>query len=224
MSLRQSGHIHSVLFCIFILSVIVAFSGCRSLPGVELGECEKISYNEFAGNFQFDFGDILRYRYSLHCKDIDLICSGVTQKTSDNEVKIAGISDSGLTLYLAKWQGGRFEVLKNNMNMSDSFLKRSVLSDLLLPYRHFPAEADCIRRNTVDGSLWLKTQDNWHRGLGCFVLIDNQPGWSGLRENKIHFKAFTLTGNDKTPTSLTIENYKEGYSATIRYSKESFGN
>ncbi len=224
MSLRQSVHIHSVRFCTFILSAIVAFSGCRSLPGVELGECEKISYEEFSGNFQFDFGDILRYRYSLQCKGTELLCSGVTQKTIDNEVKIAGLSDSGLTLYLAKWQDGQFEVLKNNMNMSDSFLKRSVLSDLLLPYRHFPAQADCIRRNTVDGSLWLKTQDNWYRGSGCFVLIDNQPGWSCLSQGKIHFKAFASTGDSKNPTSITIENYKENYQATIRYSKESFGN
>ena len=213
-----------MLFSIFILSVIVAFSGCRSLPEVELGECEKISYEEFAGNFQFDLRDILRYRYSLHFKDKDLLCSGVTQKIGDNEVKIAGISDSGLTLYMAKWQGGQFEVLKNNMNMPDSFLKRSVLSDLLLPYRRFPAERGCIRRNTVDGSLWLKTQDSWHRGSGCFVLVDNQPGWSGLREDKIHFRAFASTGKGKIPISITIENYKEGYSARIRYSKNSFEN
>lgn len=222
MSLRQLSHLKSLLFCIFVLSVIVVFSGCRSLPGVELGECEKISYEEFAGNFQFDLRDILRYRYSLHIKDKELLFSGVTQKISDNEVKIAGISDSGLTLYMAKWQGGRFEVLKNNMNMSDSFLKRSVLSDLLLPYRRFPAEVDCILRNTVDGSFWLKTEDNWYRGTGCFVLFDNQPGWSGLREDKIHFMAFASTGNGKNPTSITVENYKEGYSATIRYSKDSF--
>ena len=223
MSLRQLGHIHSLLFCIFILSVIVLFSGCLSLPAVELGECEKMSYEEFAGNFQFDLDDTLRYRYSLHWKNIDLVFSGITQETSDNEVKMAGISDSGLTLYLAKWRGGRFEVLKNNMNMPDSFLESSVLSDLLLPYRRLPAERDCIRQNTVDGTLWLKTQDSWHRGSGCFVLVDNQPGWSGLREDKIHFRAFASTGNGKIPTSITIENYKEGYRAKIRYSKDSFG-
>ena len=218
MSLRQLMRVQSVRFSILILSVMPLVYGCKSLPGVQLGGCEKLSYDEFAENFQFDIPDVLRYRYMLHWKDKELICSGITQRTNEG-VNIAGFSNAGLTMYSAKWLDGQFEILKNNVKMPDAFLEKSVLSDLLLLYRRLPAEGDCIRRNIADGTLWLNTEDNWPRGLACFVLIDNQPAWSGVRKGKIYFKAWvSSTGNGDIPACITIENYKEGYSAKIRYS------
>jgi hypothetical protein len=124
-------------------------------------------------------------------------------------------------MYSAKWQDGQFEILKNNVKIPDTFLERSILSDLLLLYRRLPAEGDCIRQNIADGTLWLKTENNWQGGSGYFVLIDNQPAWSGLREGKVYFKALASTGNSNIPACITIENYKEGYSAQIRYSNGS---
>lgn len=221
MSLRQLMHVKSVRFSILILGVQVLVCGCRSLPDVQLGGCEKLSYDAFAEKFQFDIPDVLRYRYTLHWKDKELICNGITQETSDGEVNIAGFSNAGLTMYSAKWRDGQFEILKNNVKMPDTLLERSLLSDLLLPYRRLPAEGDCIRQNIVDGSLWLKTENDWTGRLGCFVLIDNQPAWSGLKKDKIYFKALASTGDSNIPDRITIENYKEGYSAQIRYSNGS---
>jgi len=215
-------HGQTVRFSILILSIMVLVCGCsRSLPGVQLGECEKLSYDEFTEKFQFDIPDVLRYRYTLHWKDKELICSGITQRTNEGGVNIAGFSNVGLTMYSAKWQDGQFEILKNNVKIPDTFLERSILSDLLLLYRRLPAEGDCIRQNIADGTLWLKTENNWLGGSGCFVLIDNQPAWSGLREGKVYFKALASTGNSNIPACITIENYKEGYSAQIRYSNGS---
>jgi len=196
-------HGQTVRFSIFILSIMVLVCGCRSLPGVQLGECEKLSYDEFAEIFQFDIPDVLRYRYTLHWKDKELF------------------SNVGMTMYSAKWQDGQFEILKNNVKIPDTFLERSILSDLLLLYRRLPAEGDCIQQNIADGTLWLKTVNNWSGGSGCFVLIDNQPAWSGLREGKVYFKALASIGNSNIPAYITIENYKEGYSAQIRYSNGS---
>jgi hypothetical protein len=178
----------------------VLVCGCRSLPDVQLGECEKLSYDKFAENFQFDIPELLWYRYALHWKGKKLIFSGITQKTDNKGVNVAGLSDSGLTIFSARWRDGRFEIIKNNVKMPDAFLERSVLSDLLLLYRRLPA---------------------WSGRKGCFVLIDSQPAWSGLRKSKIHFKAVVSTGNGNIPAGITIENYKEGYSAKIRYSNDS---
>jgi len=67
----------------------------------------------------------------------------------------------------------------------------------------------------------LKTENDWSGRKGCFVLIDNQPAWSGLIKGKIHFKAVVSTRDGNIPVGITIENYKEGYGAEIRYSDES---
>ncbi len=222
MSLRRLMCFQSVRFSILTLGVMVLVCGCRSLPDVQLGECEKLSYVEFAENFQFDIPELLWYRYTLHWKGKKLIFSGITQKTDNGGVNVAGLSDSGLTVFSARWRDGGFEILKNNVKMPDAFLERSVLSDLLLLYRRLPAEGDCIRQNIVDGSLWLKTENDWSGRKGCFMLVDDQPAWSGLRKSKIHFKAVVSTRNGNIPAGITIENYKEGYSAKIRYSNESY--
>lgn len=214
--------VQPVRFSILNLCVILLVCGCRSLPDVHLGECEKLSFDGFVENFQFDIPELLWYRYTLHWKDKTLIFSGITQKTDNEEVNVAGLSDSGLTVFSARWRGGRFEVIKNNAKMPDALLERSILNDLLLLYRRLPAEGDCIRRNLVDGSLWLKTRDDWSGRKGCFVLIDNQPAWGGLRKGKIHFKAVVSTRDGNIPAAITIENYEDGYSAKIRYSKEGY--
>jgi hypothetical protein len=221
MSLRWLACIQSVGFSILTLGATVLVYGCRSLQDIQLGECEKLSFDEFAENFQFDIPELLWYRYSLHWKDRKLIFSGITQKTDNGGVNVAGLSDSGLTVFSARWRDGRFEILKNNVKMPDALLERSILSDLLLLYRRLPAEQDCIRQNIADGSLWLKTKNDWSGRKGCFVLIDNQPAWSGLRKGKIYFKAVVSKRNGNIPAGITIENYKEGYSAEIRYSDES---
>ena len=113
-------------FTKLILSIMVLVCGCRSLPGVQLGGCEKLSYDEFAENFQFDIPDVLRYRYTLHWKDKELICSGITQRTNEGGVNIAWFSNSGLTMYSSKRQECQFELLKNNVKISDTFLERSI--------------------------------------------------------------------------------------------------
>ncbi len=219
---RRLMCVQPVRFSILTLCAIVLVCGCRSLPDVRLGECQKLSFDEFAENFQFDIPELLWYRYSLHWKDKRLIFSGITQKTDNGEVNVAGLSDSGLTVFSARWRDGRFEILKNNAKMPDAFLERSVLNDLLLLYRRLPAEQDCIRQNIADRSLWLKTEDDWSGRKGCFVLIDNQPAWGGLRKGKIHFMAVVSTRDGKIPAGITIENYEYGYSAKIRYSKVSY--
>ena len=218
MSLRQLIHRRTVRFTTPILSIMVLVCGCRPLPSVQLGECEKLSYDEFGEKFKFDIPDVLRYRYTLNWKNKELICSGITQRTNEGGVNIAGFSNMGLTMYSAKWQNGQFDILKNNVKIPDIFLERSILSDLLLLYRRLPAEGDCIQQNIADGTLWLKTENNWSGGSGCFVLIDNQPAWSGLREGKVYFKALASIGNSNIPAYITIENYKEGYRSQIRYS------
>ena len=221
MSLRRLMCFQSVRFSILTLGVTVLVCGCRSLPDIQLGECQKLSFDEFAENFQFDIPELLWYRYSLHWKDKNLIFSGITQKTDNGWINVAGLSDSGLTVFSARWRDGRFEILKNNAKMPDTFLERSILNDLLLLYRRLPAKEDCIRQNIADGSLWLKTENDWSGRKGCFVLIDNQPAWSGLIKGKIHFKAVVSTRDGNIPVGITIENYKEGYGAEIRYSDES---
>jgi len=149
-----------------------------------------------------------------------LIANGVTQKTGEGGVNIAGFSNAGITLYSARWQDGHFEILKNNTKMPDRFLKRSILSDALLLYRQLPAEADCIRQDVLDGSLWLRTDRELAGGMGYFVVLDEQPAWGAIRNGKIWFKAVVTQKSGNAPVKITIENFIEGYRAEIRISNE----
>jgi hypothetical protein len=204
-----------------ILISFAMFCGCRSLPDAKLGDCEKLDYDTFAKNFQFDIPDPLRYRYTLRWRGRALIANGITQKASEGRVNIAGFSNTGITLYSAQWQDGDFEILKNNTKMPDRFLKRSILNDALLLYRQFPAEGDCIRRDVLDGSLWLKTDRELAGGTGYFVVLDERPAWGGIRNEKVCFKAMLAQKNNNAPAQITIENFYEGYRAEIRILNES---
>lgn len=210
--------IKSIRFYIFIISVMFLFCGCDSLPRVQLGECEALSGDKFAANFKFDIPDVLRYRYRWYSKSKEQICNGIIQKSGDDNIYIAGFSDSGITLYVARLQKGQYKILKNNLKISEKFLISNILSDLLLVYSHLPSDGYCIRQNPLDDSLWLKMDSDREERSHYFILIDNQPAWAGLKDDRVYFKALALTGDSNIP-AITIENYKEGYSAQVRYSK-----
>ena len=145
-----------------------------------------------------------------------MIANGITHKTDKSRVNVAGFSNLGMTLYSALWQGNHFEILKNNTGMPDKFLKRSILCDVLLLYRQLPAAGNCIRRDVLDGSLWLETDRQLAGGTGYFVILDGQPGWGAIRNGKLCFKALVTQRNKNIPAKITIENFNEGYKSEIR--------
>ena len=104
--------------------------------------------------------------------------------------------------------------------MPDKFLKKSILCDVLLLYRQLPAAGNCIRRDVLDGSLWLETNHQLAGGTGYFVVLDGQPGWGAIRNSKICFKAVVAQKNMNTPAKITIENFNEGYKSEIRFFNE----
>ncbi len=199
---------------------IVFFWGCRSLPDVELGDCSDVSLGEFGGGYRFEIGGVLRYRYMLHWGAREMICNGVTEETSDGVLNIAGFADSGITLYSARWRGGEFEVLRNNMRMPDAVLSRSILSDLLLLYRRLPVDGDCVRFNAGDDSLWLKSGGEWGDGGGCFVLDGDRFGWGGIENGKVLFRAWVTEMDGDFVRGIAIENYRDGYSAEVAFLTE----
>jgi hypothetical protein len=80
-----------------------------------------------------------------------------------------------------------------------------------------PAAGNCIRRDVLDGSLWLETNRQLAGGTGYFVIFDGQPGWGAIRNGKLRFKAVAAQKNKNTPTKVTIENFNEGYKSEIRF-------
>jgi hypothetical protein len=205
---------------ILILILFTMLCGCRSLPDAKLGNCEDINYDIFAENFPLDIPDTLQYRYTLRWRNKTLIVNGITRKTDKSGVNVAGFSNLGMTLYSAQWQGNHFEILKNNLGMPDKYLKRSILCDVLLLYRQLPAAGNCIRRDVLDGSLWLETNRQLAGGTGYFVVLDGQPGWGAVRNGKICFKAVAAQNDKNAPTKITIENFNEGYKSEIRFLDE----
>ena len=202
---------------ILILILFTILCGCQSLPDAKLGNCEDFDYAIFAKNFPFDIPDPLQYRYTLSWRSKTLIANGIAQKIDKSGVNIAGFSNLGMTLYSARWQGNQFEILKNNTGMPDKFLKRSILCDVFLLYRQLPAAGNCIRRDVLNGSLWLETNRLLAGGTGYFVVLDGQPGWGAIRNGKLCFKAVVAQKNKNTPTKITIENFNEGYKSEIRF-------
>ncbi len=205
---------------ILILMLFTMLCGCQSLPDIKLGDCEDLDYDIFTKNFPLDITDPLQYRYTLRWQSKTLIANGIAHKTDKNEVNMAGFSNLGMTLYSAQWQDNQFEILKNNTGMSDKFLKRSILCDVLLLYRQLPAAGICIRRDVLDGSLWLETNSQLAVGTGYFVILDGQPGWGAIRNGKICFKAVAAQKNKNTPKKISIENFYEGYKSEIRFLNE----
>ena len=202
---------------ILILILFTMLCGCRSLPDAKLGNCEDSDYVIFTMNFPLDIPDPLQYRYTLRWRSKTLIANGITHKTDKSGVNVAGFSNFGMTLYSAQWQDNHFEILKNNTGMPDKFIKRSILCDALLLYHKLPAAGNCIRRDVLDGSLWLETNRQLAGGTGYFVVLDGQPGWGSIRNGKICFKAVAAQKNMNTPTKITIENFNEGYKSEIRF-------
>jgi hypothetical protein len=200
---------------LLILILFTMLCGCQSLPNAKLGNCEDLDYNIFKRNFQVEIPEPLQYRYTLHWHNKTLIANCITHKDK-NVIDTAGISNLGITLYSARWQDNHFEILKNNTGMPDKLLKRSILCDALLLYYPLPKEGSCIRRNVSDESLWLETNCDLAGGTGYFVILDNQPGWGAIRDDKIYFKAIATKTNNNTFTNITIENFKEGYKSEIR--------
>ena len=208
-----------MIYKCLLISLLVLFTflfGCRSLPDAELGNCEDFDYDIFTKNFPFDIPDPLQYRYTLSWRSKTMIANGIAHKIDKGGVNIAGFSNLGMTLYSARWQGNHCEIFKNNTGMSDKFLKRSILFDVLLLYRQLPTAGNCIRRDDLDGSLWLETNRQLAGGMGYFVVLDGQPGWGAIKNGKICFKAVVEQKNMKTPTKITIENFSEGYKSEIR--------
>ena len=205
---------------ILILLLFTMHCGCKSLPDAKLGNCEDLNYDIFTKNFPLDIPNPLQYRYTLHWRSKTLIANGITHKTDESGVNVAGISNLGMTLYSAQWQDNHFEILKNNTGMPDKFLERSLLWDVLLLYRQLPAAGNCIRRDVLDGSLWLESNRQLAGGTGYFVVLDGQPGWGSIRNGKICFKAVAEQKNKNTPIKITIENFNEGYKSEIRFFNE----
>jgi hypothetical protein len=196
--------------------------GCRSLPDAKLGPCEELDYDVFMKSFLFAVPDSLQYRYTLHRRGKTFIANGITHKDDKRGMHLAGFNNFGMTFYSARWQNDRFEILKNNTGMSDKFLEKSVLSDVLLLYRQLPPMGNCIRRNLLDGSLWLETDRPLAGGTGFFVVIDGQPVWGAVREGKIYFKAIAGPKDKGIPAKITVENFIEGYESEIRFFNEDF--
>jgi hypothetical protein len=205
---------------ILILILFIMLCGCQSLPDTKLGNCEDFNYDVFTRNFQLDIPDPLQYRYTLRWRSKTLIANGITHKTDKSRVNVAGFSNLGMTLYSAQWQDDHFEILKNNTGMPDKFLKRSILSDMLLLYRQLPPAGNCIRQDALDGSLWLETNRQLAGGKGYFVVLEGQPAWGSVRNGKICFKAVVAQKNGNTPKKITIENFNEGYKSEIRFVNE----
>lgn len=193
------------------------FGGCRSLPVVELGDCSDVSLGEFSDKYRFEIGSVLRYRYMLHWGAKEMVCNGVVEKAVEGGLNIAGFADSGITLYSARWRGGEFEVVRNNMRMPDAVLGRSILSDLLLLYRRLPVEGDCVRRSVGDDSLWLKADSIWGGGMGWFVADGDRIGWAGIENGKVLFRAWVTEMNGGAVTGIAIENYRDGYRAQVAF-------
>jgi len=194
--------------------------GCQSLPDANLSNCEDLDYDIFAENFPLDIPDPSQYRYALHWRSKTLIVNGITHKIDESGANVAGSSNLGMTLYSARWQDNHLEILKNNTGMPDKLLRKSVLCDVLLLYRQLPPAGNCIRRDVLDGSLWLETNRQLAGGTAYFVVRDGQLGWGAIRNGKICFKAVAAQNSKNAPTRITIENFNEGYKSEIRFLNE----
>jgi hypothetical protein len=168
---------------------------------------------------QFNVPETLRYRYSLSINGKESFFNGVTRKTRDGEVYIAGFADSGMTAYLAKWNDGKLEVLSNRTTISTFFLKKSVLNDLFLPYNPLQ-NIGCPQYNRRDGSWWFKVSEREGLPDGYFVVLKKDLAWSWAKNGRMYYFARISYGKNLNLSCIEIENYKDNCISEIRYFQE----
>ena len=213
MSFRRLTSIRKTVPFLIVILAALGLAGCRSLPKVQLGPCDALDTEPFVRAFDFKTANTIRYRYLFRRKNVEFSCNGMTQQ-KDGGVYIAGFSNAGITLFSAVWKDGQFSILRNNTKMSESFLAKSVLGDLLIIYRK-PSDNDrCVRRNLLDDSLWLEMEDKLAGETGHFVINGGELAWVGLQKDKIYYRAKKV--KKKELDCLDIENYNQGYRSEIR--------
>jgi hypothetical protein len=203
------------VLCAQVIFAVIAIGGCNSLPEVELGPCSEAGYQAVAAGFMFDMSDVVRYRYTLQWHGRILVANGMSQRTGSGEVNLAGFSDSGITMYSARWQDGKFRILRNNTGMSEALLEKSVLGDVLLLHRKMKAAGQCASRNAKDGGLWLAASNGTPEAAWYFVMADEKISWIAQKKGRIYYKATVMGRRGNMPSDIRIENYDAGYSARI---------
>ena len=204
--------IRKTLF-VFLIGFV---SGCQSLPDVNLEPCAQSCD---VSVLQFNVPETMRYRYTLSVKGKESFFNGVTRKTRDGEVNIAGFADSGMTAYLAKWNAGKLDLLSNRTTMSASFLKKSVLKDLLLPYNSFE-NIGCPQYNRCDGSWWFNVSKGEGMPDGYLIVIKDYLAWSWVKNGRMCYFARITHEKNRNLSCIEIENYKDNYVSEVRYFQE----
>ena len=213
MSCRRVIDIKKTVSFSAIILVAFGLAGCRTLPDVKLGPCEELDTKPFVEAFSFRTMGTIRYRYSFCRKNVKFTCNGIAQQ-QDNSIYIAGFSNAGITLFSAQWEDGKFSVLRNITKMPESFLAKSVLSDLLIVFRK-PSDSDrCVRRNRLNDSLWLEMEKPLAGETGYFVINREELAWVGVQKGKVCYRAKMAI--NKELDCLDIEGYKGGYRSEIR--------
>lgn len=211
------------LFLGQVVLAVLTFGGCNSLPEVELGPCKEVGCAAVVAGLTFDMPEVVRYRYTLQWHGRTLVANGMSQRTSSGEMNLAGFGDSGITMYSAKWQDGKFSILRNNTGMPEALLEKSVLSDVLLMHRKIVAEGQCTSRNAKDGGLWLQAGEDVGEAELYFVLADGKSSWMAQKKGRIYYKATVAEKHGNLPSDIRIENYGAGYSARIELVPERSG-
>jgi hypothetical protein len=206
-----------------VVLAAAALGGCRSLPEVELGPCVEAGYEAVAAKLAFDMPDGVRYRYTLQWRGRTLVANGMSQRTGNGEVNLAGYSDSGITMYKAKWQNNKFRILSNNTGMPDALLEKSVLADVFLLHRRMKAAGQCASRDAKDGGLWLRAGGDMEGAELYFVLADGKSSLMAQKKGRIYYKATVAEKRGNMPSDIRIENYGAGYSARIEIAPERSG-
>lgn len=198
--------------CMFALLI---FSGCQPFPVVQLDECKMQNTERFVRTFHIKQAANIRYHYKLNRKNSQYIFEGVSHRKGDC-VYLAGFSDSGITLFSAKWENGQFTILKNQTKIPTSFLKESILMDWVLPHLRPTKELDCIYLNPAEETMWLLMETDFAGYTGFFVLDHDRKAWCGLNGRRMYYQAEVTKEKGGFPSVIKVTNYQHRYTAEMR--------
>ena len=199
---------------------VVGLLGCAQLPTPQLQPVTICQYQELLDRVSFDADEVRRYCHSIRWPGKDVSVTGVVKREAPGTYVIAGMTDAGITLYVARLENGRTVVLENRMGVSDRFLEENIFQDMELWCMERPPEDVRFYREKDDSlALWMEVPGNRLDYESYFVYSEDKLRFVRIRKSRLVYDADIRVNAEGQIEDIVIDNLVAGYRANIRILK-----
>ena len=177
----------------------------------------------------FDFGKInnhkktlIRYQYELSLGKKEYIYQGIIHIKENGAITVAGMSDTGVTLFVAEINENKCEIVKNNLGLPDSLISYGLVPDAFLFLIRTKVHLKSFDF-PKDNSVWrvIFPVIDYGEGVVAYFVKTAQKQYCCLLDNnsKIYQADLVLDKNDMV-IDANVHHYIRNYKAKIYLIKE----